>query len=76
MGDRPDFPTMAEVENADVEQLARWYRSLPTGDTKEQQKIMDRLAQRFKEKGGMTARPIGKDRLRRRLVFWRVDLFL
>ena len=55
MGDRPDFPTMAEVENADVEQLARWYRFLPTGDTKEQQKIMDRLAQRFKEKGGMTA---------------------
>lgn len=54
MGDRPDFPTMADVENADVEQLARWYRFLPTGDTKEQQKIMDRLAQRFKEKGGMT----------------------
>lgn len=42
MGDRPDFPTMAEVENADVEQLARWYRRLPTGETKEQQKIMDR----------------------------------
>jgi hypothetical protein len=37
-----------------VEQLARWYRFLPTGDTKEQQKIMDRLAQRLKEKGGMT----------------------
>ena len=54
MGDRPDFPTMAEVENADIEQLARWYRFLPTGDTKEQQKIMDRLAQRFQEKGGMT----------------------
>ena len=38
MGDRPDFPTMAEVENAGVEQLARWYRFLPTGDTKEQQR--------------------------------------
>jgi hypothetical protein len=75
MGDRPDFPTMAEVESADVEQLARWYRFLPTGDTKEQQKIMDRLAQRFREKGGMTA-ALSEDRLRRRLVFWGVDLFL
>lgn len=25
MGDRPDFPTMAEVQSADAEQLARWY---------------------------------------------------
>lgn len=54
MGDRPDFPTMEQVEKADYEQLARWYRFLPSGDTAEQKKIMDRLAQRFKEKGGMT----------------------
>jgi hypothetical protein len=33
---------------------ARWYRFLPSGDTREQKSIMDRLAQRFKEKGGMT----------------------
>ena len=44
MGDRPDFPTMEEVEKADHEQLARWYRFLPPGDTAEQKKIMDRLA--------------------------------
>lgn len=64
MGDRPDFPTMAEVESADVEQLARWYRFLPTGDSKEQQKIMDRIADRFKKAGGMTpalSRRIGHD---------------
>jgi hypothetical protein len=37
------------------EQLARWYyRFLPSGDTKEQQKIMDRIAERFKSLGGMT----------------------
>jgi len=54
MGDRPDFPTMEQVEKADHEQLARWYRFLPSGDTREQKSIMDRLAQRFKEKGGMT----------------------
>jgi hypothetical protein len=54
MGDRPDFPTMEQVERADHEQLARWYRFLPSGDTREQKSIMDRLAQRFKEEGGMT----------------------
>jgi len=45
--ERPDFPTMEQVEKANHEQLARWYRSLPSGDTKEQQKI-------FKKLGGMT----------------------
>src|SRR5579884_2295882 len=52
--DRPDFPTMEQVERANHEQLARWYRFLPSGDTKEQQKIMDRIAERFKRLGGMT----------------------
>jgi hypothetical protein len=51
--DRPDFPTMEQVEKANHEQLARWYRFLPSGDTKEQQKIMDRIAERFKRLGGM-----------------------
>ena len=36
------------------EELARWYRFLPTGDSKEEQKIMDRIAVRFKKAGGMT----------------------
>jgi hypothetical protein len=31
--DRPDFPTMEQVEKADREQLAKWYRFLPSGDT-------------------------------------------
>lgn len=52
---RPDFPTMQEVEKANVEQLARWYRFLPSGDSTEEAKIMDRIAERFKEKGGMTS---------------------
>jgi hypothetical protein len=53
--DRPDFPTLAEVESASHEQLARWYRFLPSGDSEEQQKIMERLEVRFKQLGGMTA---------------------
>lgn len=60
--DRPDFPTMEQVEKANHEQLARWYRFLPSGDTKEQQKIIDRIAERFKRLGGMTPAPGEKDR--------------
>ncbi len=54
VSNRPDFPTMGQVEKADHEQLARWYRFLPSGDSKEQQKILDRVSQRFKKLGGMT----------------------
>ena len=51
---RPDFPTLEDVEKANHEQLARWYRFLLSGDTKEQQKVLDRIAERFKQLGGMT----------------------
>ncbi len=54
MVDRPDFPTMTQVETASREQLAKWYRFLPSGDTQEQQKIQDLIAARFKELGGMS----------------------
>jgi hypothetical protein len=53
MSNRPDFPTMEQVEKATHEQLARWYRFLPSGDTREQQKIQDRIGERFKQLGGM-----------------------
>jgi hypothetical protein len=46
---------MEQVEKADHEQLGRWYRFLPSGDSKEEQKVMDRIAKRFQEKGGMTS---------------------
>ena len=49
------FPTLEEVENADKEQLARWYRFLPSGETSSDQKIMKRIAERFDKLGGMTA---------------------
>ncbi len=53
MGDRPDFPTMEQVQKASVEDLARWYRFLPVGDTREQQEIMDSITDRLKKKGGI-----------------------
>jgi len=54
--DRPDFPTIEQVEKADREQLAKWYRFLPSGDTPEQRKIQHRLAERFQKMGGMTSK--------------------
>jgi len=54
MADRPDFPTTKEVQKATKEQLARWYRFLPSGDTPEQQRIMMLIEKRFKSLGGMT----------------------
>jgi hypothetical protein len=49
------FPTIEEVERANKEQLARWYRFLPSGETAAGQKIMKRIAGRFEKLGGMTA---------------------
>ena len=54
MEDRPDFPTNEQVEKASHEQLARWYRFLPSDKTPEHQKLMDKIAKRFKALGGMT----------------------
>jgi len=53
MADQQDFPTIQQVEKASKEDLARWYRFLmPSG--KEQQAILDKIADRFKKLGGMT----------------------
>ena len=45
---------MGQVEKASHEQLAHWYRFLPSGDSKEQQLILGKVAERFKKFGGMT----------------------
>lgn len=47
------FPTVAEVETADAEQLARWYRFLLPADA-EQEKVLQKVSAKLKEKGGMT----------------------
>jgi hypothetical protein len=49
------FPTLDEVEKADKEQSAPWYRFLPSGETPADQKILKRVAERFEKLGGMTA---------------------
>jgi hypothetical protein len=47
------FPTVAEVEKADAETLARWYRFLLPADA-EQEKVLQKISAALKAKGGMT----------------------
>lgn len=47
------FPTPDQVAKASREDLARWYRFL-LATTSEEQKILDEIAKRFKQQGGMT----------------------
>jgi len=54
---------MEQVQKASVEDLARWYRFLPVGDTREQQEIMDSITDRLKKKGGINEN--GDNRCRR-----------
>jgi len=44
---------MDQVMKASHEDLARWYRFLLAND-KEQQAVLDKIADRFKKLGGMT----------------------
>jgi len=48
------FPSAADIEKADREQLGRWYRFL-VAEMPEQRKILDRVTERFKKLGGMDA---------------------
>jgi hypothetical protein len=51
----PDpFPTMEQVEEADREQLARWHCFLPEPEAASEQNIMDRIADRLLNTGGLT----------------------
>jgi hypothetical protein len=53
MNNQLEFPTIEQIEKGSREDLARWYRFLlPNG--KEQQAILDKIADRFKKLGGMT----------------------
>jgi hypothetical protein len=42
------------IRKGDREELARWHRFLPSGDTPEQKKVRSKLAERFHRMGGMT----------------------
>ena len=45
------FPTIEEVERVDKEQLARWYRFLPYGETAAHHRIMRRAAGGIRQVG-------------------------
>ncbi len=58
MDKRLEFPTTDQIEKATHEGLARWYRFLlPSG--KEQQAILDRIADRFRPTFAHTGRTWG-----------------
>jgi hypothetical protein len=48
------FPTMEQVDKADREQIARWYRFLPANGFASHQNVIDRIHERFLNMGGMT----------------------
>jgi hypothetical protein len=50
------FPRIGEVERANQEQLAHWYRFLPSGETAADQKITKRIAERFEKIGRRASR--------------------
>ena len=53
MVSQPDFPSLEQVEKANKEDLARWYRFL-LGTSDEQRKTLHRVAERLEKLGGMT----------------------
>ena len=48
------YPTSEQVEQADHEQLSRWYRFLPVGTNEYGLQIANRVFVRLNEKGGIT----------------------
>ena len=48
------FPTMEQVDKANREQIAIWYWLLPKSVIASDRKIMERIADRFMNMGGMT----------------------
>ena len=48
------IPTLAEVETADRKTICKWWRFLPSGETEEEQKVIQRVCERFHDLGGFT----------------------
>ena len=48
------FPNRVQIDNADREQICRWYRFLPSGETAEDTCIINQIAAKFKKLGGFT----------------------
>ena len=64
----PTYPTMEEVEQADHEQIAKWFRFLPSPGIKsagrenfqtvldKEVEILNKICERLKSFGGMTTK--------------------
>ena len=49
-----NYPTISEVDGAGIEQLARWYRFLPSPNNELQVEIMNKVVSTFDSLGGFT----------------------
>ena len=49
-----EWPTLEHVEAASREQLACWYRFLPSAETSERLEVQEREIKRFDDMGGFT----------------------
>ncbi|CAG2532949.1 hypothetical protein MAR621_03143 [Maribacter dokdonensis] len=49
-----NYPTLKEVEGADLYQLCKWHRFLRSPENEEEVKINNRLFARWTELGGFT----------------------
>ena len=50
----PGYPTDQQVEAATHEELGYWARFLPSPMSEHELKVINRIAERFKEMGGFT----------------------
>lgn len=48
------YPNMAQVELADRFLICKWYRHLPSPSNPDQEKVMNRICEKYKELGGFT----------------------
>lgn len=49
-----EYPTIAEVESADHEQICRWARFLEVTANRKEQEVVIKICDRFDEFGGIT----------------------
>ena len=49
-----NYPTISEVDGSTIDQLARWYRFLPSPMNPLQVEIMDKITNVFHDLGGFT----------------------
>jgi hypothetical protein len=48
------YPTIADVVKADHEQICRWWKSLESPETPQEERVMDLIFKKLQALGGLT----------------------